>query len=134
MNGTPPQDVALADAIKGVNMFQKVNIDILGIIENMSTYVCSKCGHEEHIFSHQGGQKTADRMKVSFLGEIPLELETRIAGDEGTPIVIRAPQSAQAKRFLEIASSILKKAENIQPKMPAMPSLENLQTTKSFDV
>ncbi len=106
---TTPQDVALADAIKGVSMFQKVKVDILGIVENMSAFSCPSCGHETPIFSKDGGQKTAAILKVPFLGKIPLETDTRDAGDKGTPIIVSQPQSAQAKRFLEIAVDIDKK-------------------------
>ncbi len=101
-----PQDVALADAVKGVSMFQKVNVDILGIVENMSYFECPECHHQTPIFSREGGRKKADELKVPFLGEIPLETATRSAGDEGLPIILKDEKSAQAKRFLEIAQKI----------------------------
>lgn len=102
-----PQDVALADAIKGINMFLKVNVPILGVIENMSFFECPECGHESHIFSHLGAKHTAEKMQVAFLGELPLETETRNCGDQGKPIVEKDPESAQAKRFVEIARKVL---------------------------
>lgn len=102
-----PQDVALADAVKGVNMFQKVNVPILGIIENMSFYKCTSCGHEAHIFSHLGAKHTAEALGVAFLGELPLEEKTRYAGDQGKPIVEKEPEGEQAKRFAGIARQVL---------------------------
>lgn len=108
---TTPQDVALADAIKGVNMFQKVNVPILGMIENMSYFECPHCQHQTSIFDQGGGQRQATDLKVPFLGKIPLEVDTRSAGDTGTPIVVAAPQSAQTKRFLQIASQLLEEVK-----------------------
>ena len=81
-----PQDIALIDARKAVAMFRKVNVEILGVIENMSTHICSKCGHEEHIFGHGGARKEAERLGVPFLGEIPLDAEIRKNSDEGRPV------------------------------------------------
>ncbi len=103
---TTPQDVALMDARRGVGMFQKVNVPILGIVENMSYYVCPKCNHRADIFSNGGGQKAAEEYEVPFLGEIPLDLETRVAGDAGTPIVTAKPESTNAKAFLEIGKRL----------------------------
>lgn len=102
-----PQDVALADAIKGINMFQKVNVPVLGVIENMSYFECPQCHHKAHIFSHAGAKHKAEEMGVKFLGELPLEEATRTAGDQGKPIVEKEPESAQTKRFLEIAKNVL---------------------------
>jgi len=78
-----PQDIALIDARKGVEMFQKVGVPIFGIIENMSTHVCTNCGHEEHIFGHGGAKAEAERLGVPFLGEIPLSADIRICADAG---------------------------------------------------
>jgi len=103
---TTPQDVALADAIKGVNMFQKVNVPILGVVENMSYFECPSCKHHTSIFDEGGGERKAAELKVPFLGKIPLEVDTRSAGDVGKPIVIAAPHSAQAKRFVEMAAKL----------------------------
>lgn len=118
-----PQDVALADAVKGVNMFQKVNVPILGIIENMSYYKCTSCGHEAHIFSHFGAKHTAEKMNVAFLGELPLEETTRAAGDQGKPIVVKEPDGHQAARFLDIGKIVLKDlAERDEKKGPVFTS------------
>lgn len=120
---TTPQDVALADAVKGINMFRKVDVEILGVIENMSTFICPHCQHETQIFSHAGAKKRAESMEAPFLGELPLEETTRVSGDEGIPIVVKEPKSPQGKRFLDIARTVIKAAEEIskRPK-PAEPS------------
>jgi len=81
-----PQDLALADARKGIEMFRKVHVPILGLIENMSTYICSHCGHEEHIFGHGGAKAEAEKQGVPFLGEIPLDIAIRTSSDAGQPV------------------------------------------------
>lgn len=81
-----PQDVALLDARKALNMFEKTKTPVIGMIENMSTYICPKCGNEEHIFGHGGAKEDAERLGLPFLGEIPLDISVRLAGDGGTPI------------------------------------------------
>ena len=101
-----PQDIALIDAIKGVNMFKKVNVPILGIVENMSYYICEKCGNRADIFGHHGAKKTAEDMGETFLGEIPLHLEIRENADRGTPIVYADPFSVHTKAYEEIAQKI----------------------------
>lgn len=101
-----PQDIALIDAVKGVNMFQKTGIPILGIVENMSYYICPECGHKEEIFGHAGAKETAEKMGVRFLGEIPLHIDIRTHADAGTPIVEDKPESAQALSYMEIAKKI----------------------------
>ncbi len=101
-----PQDIALIDAIKGVNMFKRVDVPILGIIENMSYYLCEKCGHRADIFGHEGAKKTAVEMGETFLGEIPLHLSIRQNADAGTPIVLAEPESPHTKAYLEIAGKI----------------------------
>lgn len=102
-----PQDIALIDARKGVDMFGKLNIKVLGVIENMSTHICSNCGHEEHIFGHGGAVKEAERMGVPLIGQIPLHMSVREAGDQGAPVVVRAPDSAQAEAFRKAARTLL---------------------------
>lgn len=82
-----PQDLALIDARKGIEMFRKVNVPVLGLIENMSTYICTHCGHEEHIFGHGGARVEAEKINVPFLGEIPLHADIRVMSDAGTPVV-----------------------------------------------
>lgn len=101
-----PQDIALIDAIKGVNMFKRVDVPILGIIENMSYYLCEKCGHRADIFGHEGAKKTAEELGETFLGEIPLHLSIRQNADAGTPIVLAEPESPHTKAYLEIAEKI----------------------------
>jgi ATP-binding protein involved in chromosome partitioning len=101
-----PQDIALLDARKGIDMFRKTDIPILGIIENMSTYVCPKCGHEDHIFGHGGARKEAETLGVEFLGEVPLDISIRLAGDEGEPIVSKAPDSQHAAAYRAIAKRV----------------------------
>jgi ATP-binding protein involved in chromosome partitioning len=102
-----PQDVALADARKGIAMFRKLETPILGIIENMSGYICPKCGHEAHIFGHGGARAEAGKLDLPFLGEIPLDLAIRLAGDGGTPVVAAAPDSAQAAAFRTLARGLV---------------------------
>lgn len=101
-----PQDIALIDAIKGVNMFKKTGVPILGIIENMSYYLCEKCGHRADIFGHEGARKTAEELGEDFLGEIPLHLAIRENADQGTPIVFADPESAHTKAYEAIAAKI----------------------------
>ncbi|HTI85834.1 MAG TPA: P-loop NTPase [Alphaproteobacteria bacterium] len=101
-----PQDIALLDARKGIAMFRKVAVPILGIVENMSTFVCPNCGHESQIFAHGGARREAERLNVPFLGEIPLALPIRETSDAGQPIVASQPGGEHAKAFLEIAEKI----------------------------
>lgn len=128
---TTPQDVALADAVKGVSMFQKVNVDILGLVENMSFFECPKCHHETPIFDRHGGQNTARSLKIPFLGVLPLELETREAGDKGLPIVLGKPKSAQAERLIEMAKELVKNAETAKANRPVIEMTNN---EKGFEV
>ena len=101
-----PQDIALIDAKKGLNMFRKVDVPVLGLIENMSLFLCPNCGHESHIFGHGGARMEAEKTGVPFLGEIPLELVIRETSDSGQPIVVSQPESASAKIYLQIASQV----------------------------
>jgi ATP-binding protein involved in chromosome partitioning len=105
-----PQDIALIDAKKGLNMFRKVDVPVLGIIENMSVFVCPNCGHESHIFSHGGAKKEAERLGMEFLGEMPLDIAIRETSDSGKPITISDPESPQAKAYSAIAKRIWEKA------------------------
>ncbi|HET7649220.1 MAG TPA: iron-sulfur cluster carrier protein ApbC [Gammaproteobacteria bacterium] len=100
---TTPQEIALLDARKGLRMFQKVEVNILGVVENMSTHVCSNCGHEEHIFGTGGGERMAEQYGVPFLGSLPLDLRIREETDNGRPTVIAEPDSTIAQRYREIA-------------------------------
>lgn len=103
---TTPQEVALADARKGLQMFRRVQVPLLGIIENMSHFIAPDTGAEYDIFSRGGGKKTADELGVPFLGEIPLTVETRQGGDEGMPVVVRNPDSPQAEAFRGAARNV----------------------------
>lgn len=103
---TTPQDVALLDAKRGIEMFRKVEVPILGIVENMSIHVCSNCGHSEHIFGDGGAQRIADNYGVTLLGELPLDGAIRQQCDEGNPAVVADPDGKVAEIYLEIASKI----------------------------
>ena len=100
---TTPQDIALLDARKGLKMFEKVNIPILGIVENMSIHICRQCGHEEHIFGEGGGLRMAEQYNVAFLGALPLDMSIRADTDSGKPPVINDPESRVAMLFRDIA-------------------------------
>jgi ATP-binding protein involved in chromosome partitioning len=100
---TTPQDIALADARKGLKMFEKVSVPVLGIVENMSIHVCSNCGHAEHIFGAGGGAKMAEQYGVALLGELPLDARIREEADGGRPTVVAAPDSPRAKAYFEMA-------------------------------
>ena len=101
-----PQDIALLDARKGLNMFRKVNVPILGIIENMSYYICPQCGHEDHIFGQDGARLTATEFGVPFLGGIPLEAKIRALTDAGQPLAIAAPDSLAALALQGVAQQV----------------------------
>ncbi len=101
-----PQDIALLDARKGLNMFRKVNVPILGIVENMSYFVCPKCGEESHIFAHGGAQATAEKYDVPFLGAVPLDMEIRETSDKGQPIVVSKSDSPHAQAYMWIAENV----------------------------
>ena len=100
-----PQDVALLDAKKAIDMFNKVDVPVLGLIENMSTYVCPSCGHEAHLFGHGGVRAEADALGLPFLGEIPLALDVRLAGDAGTPIA--AGDGPVAEAYAKLAADLV---------------------------
>jgi len=103
-----PQDVALIDARKGIDMFNKLGTPIIGMIENMSTHICSNCGHEEHTFGHGGVAAEADKMGVPLLAELPLHVDIRLAADGGAPIVVSKPASPQAAAFRALAQRLIK--------------------------
>jgi ATP-binding protein involved in chromosome partitioning len=103
---TTPQDVALADARKAVRMFEKVHVPVLGIIENMSYFICPACHHREDIFSHGGAVIAATEFGVPFLGELPLETSVRVGSDEGSPIVVSGPETESAHSFRDIAQAM----------------------------
>ncbi|MDE0303618.1 MAG: Mrp/NBP35 family ATP-binding protein [Albidovulum sp.] len=106
-----PQDVALLDARKGIGMFRKMNVPIIGMIENMSKHICAQCGHEEHVFDHGGVAAEAKKFDVPLLAEIPLQLSIRQASDQGAPIVVSQPNSPAAEAFRRVARELVAGAE-----------------------
>ena len=112
-----PQDIALIDARKGLNMFQKVNVPVLGIIENMSTFLCPNCGHRTDIFGHGGAKIEAEKLNCNFLGEIPLELDIRVKSDIGEPVVISQPESSYSNIYSQIANKIIYTLSGEQPRI-----------------
>ncbi|MES0812171.1 P-loop NTPase [Roseibium sp. SCPC15] len=102
-----PQDVALLDARKGIDMFQQMKVPLLGMIENMSTHICSKCGHEEHVFGHGGVAAEAEKLGVPLLAEVPLHLNIRLAADGGTPIAVKSPDAPEANVFRQLAGKLV---------------------------
>ena len=122
-----PQDVALADVVRAKAMFDKVSIPILGVVENMSFFVCDGCGKRHELFAHGGARTAAERMGVPFLGEVPLEGAVRQGGDEGKPVVARDPDSAAAKAFTAVAeataTSLAKAALAPDDEMAAGPTI-----------
>ncbi len=101
-----PQDVALADVIRGVTMFRKLQVPVLGVVENMSYFLCPHCGERTDIFSHGGAQKMAEKYEVPFLGEIPLDVAIRVGGDTGKPVTVTNPDSPYAKPFRQFAEKV----------------------------
>lgn len=110
---TTPQDIALLDARKGLRMFEKVNVPVLGIIENMSTHICTECGHEEHIFGEGGARRMAEEAGTELLGELPLDIRIRTGSDSGRPIMISEPDGTLAGAYREIAARITREIETL---------------------
>jgi ATP-binding protein involved in chromosome partitioning len=108
-----PQDIALIDARRGLSMFQKVDVPVLGIIENMSYFLCPHCGERSEIFSHGGARREAERLGCEFLGEVPLDLAIRETSDDGRPITVSDPGSAHAQLFREIAAKVWGKVSGV---------------------
>jgi ATP-binding protein involved in chromosome partitioning len=100
---TTPQDIALLDARKALKMFEKVEVPVLGVVENMATHVCSNCGHEENIFGEGGGERMATQYGAAYLGSLPLDIRIREQADGGNPTVVAMPESDLAARYREIA-------------------------------
>lgn len=122
---TTPQDIALLDARKGLKMFEKVGIPVLGIVENMSTHICSKCGHEEHVFGAGGGARMATQYGVDLLAELPLHIDIREQADVGTPTVAAAPQGALALAYLSMARrTSARLARHVAQSGKALPTIE----------
>lgn len=101
-----PQDVAFLDAKKAIGLFKTVEIPVVGVIENMSSFLCPSCKTETHIFGHGGVKEAARKMELPFLGEIPIDLGLRKGSDEGTPLVVSHPDSPQSKGFLDMAKQL----------------------------
>ncbi len=110
---TTPQEVALADVRRAKTMFDKVHIETLGLVENMSYFVCPNCSTRHEIFSHGGGERGAKAMGIDFLGRVPLEPKVREGGDAGTPVLLSAPDSQSAKAFTEIAAALDERAQRL---------------------
>jgi ATP-binding protein involved in chromosome partitioning len=119
---TTPQNVALLDVRKALGMFQRLNVPILGVVENMSEFACPHCGRHTEIFGNAGGQRIAEEYGVPLLARIPLEPETRVAGDEGLPITLRRPDSAQARAFGDLARAVERRLEELGP-LSALPTV-----------
>ncbi|MEE6510401.1 hypothetical protein FKM82_030097 [Ascaphus truei] len=102
-----PQDIALLDARRGAEMFHKVNVPVLGLVQNMSVFRCPKCEHETHIFGEEGVRRLAQSLGLDVLGNVPLHLNIRESCDRGTPVVVSDPQSNEAKAYLNIAGEVM---------------------------
>jgi ATP-binding protein involved in chromosome partitioning len=126
---TTPQDIALIDAKKGLKMFEKVNVPILGLVENMAIHICSNCGHAEHIFGAGGAQKMAEEYGVDLLGSLPLDIRIREQTDAGRPTVVAEPDGDIADRYKAIARrvavKIAEKAKDMSLKMPTIKVLNS---------
>jgi len=112
---TTPQDLALADARKGLRMFQKVNVPVLGVVENMSVHICSQCGHAEPIFGEHGGQNMAAEFNLSWLGSLPLQMSIRTQTDSGRPTVEAEPAGDAARAYMDIAAKLLENVAALPP-------------------
>jgi ATP-binding protein involved in chromosome partitioning len=118
-----PQDLALIDARKGLNMFRRVDVPVLGIVENMSTFICPKCGERSDIFGHGGARMEAEKLGVPFLGGVPLHMDIRATSDEGQPIVASSPDSPHAQIYRDIAAkawSELRESSGARLKTPTL--------------
>jgi ATP-binding protein involved in chromosome partitioning len=113
-----PQDIALLDARKGLNMFRRVDVPVLGIVENMSYFCCPNCGHRTDIFSHGGAKREAESLGMEFLGEVPLDIAIRETSDDGQPIVMSRPDSEHAKVYRQIAARVWEKVAGPQRGTP----------------
>jgi ATP-binding protein involved in chromosome partitioning len=126
---TTPQDIALLDAKKGVAMFEKVGVPILGLIENMAVYCCPNCGHTEHIFGADGGKRMAAEYKMDYLGALPLTRAIREQADSGQPTVVAAPDSDVAATYRSIARQVAVKiaeqAKDFSSKFPTITVSKN---------
>ncbi len=117
-----PQDLALIDARKGLNMFRRVEVPVLGIVENMSYFICPNCGEQHEIFGHGGARAEAERIGVPFLGGVPLHMDIRAHSDEGTPIVVAEPEGPHAQIYTDIAAKVMERLE-AEREMAAGPAI-----------
>jgi ATP-binding protein involved in chromosome partitioning len=121
---TTPQDIALLDAKKGIKMFEKVGVPILGIVENMAVHICSQCGHAEHIFGEGGGKRMAEQYKMDYLGALPLDINIRLQADSGKPTVVADPDGEVAGIYKavarQVAIKIAAKAKDFSSKFPSI--------------
>ena len=126
---TTPQDIALLDAKKGIKMFEKVGVPILGIVENMAVHVCSQCGHTEHIFGEDGGKRMAAEYKMDYLGALPLDINIRLQADSGKPTVVADPDGSVAALYKavarQVAVKIASKAKDFSSKFPTITVSKN---------
>jgi ATP-binding protein involved in chromosome partitioning len=126
---TTPQDIALLDAKKGIKMFEKVGVPILGIVENMAVHVCSNCGHVEHIFGADGGKKLSEQFKTDYLGALPLSLSIREQADSGRPTVVADPEGEIAKLYKavarQVAVKIAQRTKDFSAKFPTISISKN---------
>ena len=122
---TTPQEVALADVRRAVEMFRKVKIPLLGVVENMSHYICQKCHDRSEIFSAGGGEEAARLWETSFLGSIPLVMDIRKSGDEGMPIVVSDPDSEVSKHFYQIADRLMSVIDKQTAAQPALKIIKS---------
>ena len=113
-----PQDIALIDARKGLNMFRKVEVPLLGLIENMSFFVCPSCGEKSDIFGHGGAREEAEKLQIPFLGEVPLHMEIRTNSDGGTPVTVSQPDGPHAQIYKDIAKRVAAQLEGVAQKRP----------------
>jgi ATP-binding protein involved in chromosome partitioning len=120
---TTPQDIALADAVKGIEMFNKVGVPLLGVVENMSVHICSKCGHEEALFGSGGGDRLAAEYGVEVLGRLPLDIVIRETTDNGNPVVASAPDSPSAKAYAELARRVEEQLAVLDAVASAVPKI-----------
>src|SRR5690606_11376792 len=121
---TTPQDIALLDAIKGIEMFRKVSVPVLGIVENMAMHTCSNCGHTEHIFGEGGGARIAQDYQTQVLGSLPLEISIRQNTDGGTPSVVADPESAVSQAYRAIARKLVASVQQLAAAGGEGPQIE----------
>ena len=127
---TTPQDIALLDAKKGIQMFEKVGVPILGIVENMAVHICTNCGHAEHIFGEGGGQRMAQDYKMDYLGALPLDMQIRLQADSGKPTVVAEPDGSVAQIYKQVARSVaVKIAQQAKDFSSKFPSIKVSQDT-----